>query len=564
MGETRGLTPTAPAGAQLSGSAKSRARVSTRGSVESGGAGSAHPILQLQNRVGNRAVHRLLDSEASEREAARAADHASGPAAAGVMDRVKPASSPRGVANGGVTAPASVGRALAEPGLPLDASLRHEMERGFGHDFSRVRVHSGASAEQSTRDIGAKAFTTGHDIVFGAGRFAPGTSEGRQLLAHELTHVVQQSMPAPPGAAVVQRDKNDPAKADPAKADPAKSPPAKRDPAREKVEKAMAALQAKYGLGSVTEEDGAKWTVNELARVDRDFAKLAKEDLPLLKGLHLIRSRTLGEKRRGGKTFKIAGRTSGTHVIRLAGDAFNPGSMTILHEVGHLVNNRVAEAMLGRSKPRRALDAANESLTESAQDAAGSASQDVIAFGAALNAITEAGGNLLGSNEDTRAARRTELEDARNQAGLLRYNVVELSKKGDKKAAAWLKVEEKQDRWIEAIEKYLVEKDKANLTPFIDVVNKNNLARRIYRPFTDYVAAHWPAEPKEYFAEAFRAWRTDRAYMKSNMKPLFDFFEKGGHRGDFLAVVETTAPVIYELGKVFKDTMIDRWPSPTK
>jgi hypothetical protein len=70
------------------------------------------------------------------------------------------------------------------------------MEQRFGHDFSRVRVHSGAAAEQSARDVNAHAYTVGHDMVFAGGRFAPGTHEGRRLIAHELTHVVQQSCAA--------------------------------------------------------------------------------------------------------------------------------------------------------------------------------------------------------------------------------------------------------------------------------------------------------------------------------------------------------------------------------
>ena len=90
-------------------------------------------------------------------------------------------------------APASVDRVLAGSGRPLEPALRQDMEQRFGHDFSRVRVHSGAAAEQSARDIDAHAYTVGHYIVFGAGRFAPGTHEGRRLIAHELTHVVQQS-----------------------------------------------------------------------------------------------------------------------------------------------------------------------------------------------------------------------------------------------------------------------------------------------------------------------------------------------------------------------------------
>ena len=94
------------------------------------------------------------------------------------------------------TATASVGQALASPGRPLEPVLRQDMERRFGYDFSRVRVHSGATAERSAQDVNASAYTVGHDIVFDAGGYAPGTREGQRLLAHELTHVVQQSQGA--------------------------------------------------------------------------------------------------------------------------------------------------------------------------------------------------------------------------------------------------------------------------------------------------------------------------------------------------------------------------------
>jgi outer membrane protein OmpA-like peptidoglycan-associated protein len=71
------------------------------------------------------------------------------------------------------------------------------MDARFGHDFTKVRVHDDAEAAASARDIGARAYTVGDDIVFGAGTFAPDTPDGRHLLAHELTHVVQQSSAAP-------------------------------------------------------------------------------------------------------------------------------------------------------------------------------------------------------------------------------------------------------------------------------------------------------------------------------------------------------------------------------
>ncbi len=90
-------------------------------------------------------------------------------------------------------APASVERMLAGSGAPLEPPLRQDMERRFGYDFSRVRVYSGAGAAESARDVNAAAYAVGQNIVFGDGRFAPASREGRRLIAHELTHVVQQS-----------------------------------------------------------------------------------------------------------------------------------------------------------------------------------------------------------------------------------------------------------------------------------------------------------------------------------------------------------------------------------
>lgn len=92
---------------------------------------------------------------------------------------------------------ASVEQVLTSPGRPLDAALQQDMGRRFGHDFSHVRVHTGPLAEQSAREVNAQAYTVGHDVVFDAGRFAPGSAEGRKLIAHELTHVVQQGAASP-------------------------------------------------------------------------------------------------------------------------------------------------------------------------------------------------------------------------------------------------------------------------------------------------------------------------------------------------------------------------------
>ncbi len=92
--------------------------------------------------------------------------------------------------------PTSVNQALASPGRPLAATVRQDMERRFGYDFSRVRVHTDAKAADSARALNARAYTVGHDIVFAAGQYDSRVDEGRKLIAHELTHTIQQSVSA--------------------------------------------------------------------------------------------------------------------------------------------------------------------------------------------------------------------------------------------------------------------------------------------------------------------------------------------------------------------------------
>jgi hypothetical protein len=88
--------------------------------------------------------------------------------------------------------PAIVDEVLRSPGQPLDGATRAFMEPRFGHDFSQVRVHADGHASQSAQAVNALAYTAGKRIVFASGQYAPGTSAGNHLLAHELTHVVQQ------------------------------------------------------------------------------------------------------------------------------------------------------------------------------------------------------------------------------------------------------------------------------------------------------------------------------------------------------------------------------------
>lgn len=99
---------------------------------------------------------------------------------------------PRSGSAGYEKAPQTVEATLREPGRPLDEETRAFFEPRFGWDFAHVRVHSDPLAQRSAQDVGAHAYAVGQDIAFGPGQFAPGTSQGRRLLAHELAHVVQQ------------------------------------------------------------------------------------------------------------------------------------------------------------------------------------------------------------------------------------------------------------------------------------------------------------------------------------------------------------------------------------
>jgi hypothetical protein len=119
------------------------------------------PLLQLQRTHGNRFVQRLVAAGAD-----------GGEVSADLEQRIDRA---RG------------------SGSPLDSGVRGGMEAAFGADFGGVCVHTGAEAHSLNRAVSARAFTTGSDVFFASGEYAPGTSAGQELIAHELTHVVQQT-----------------------------------------------------------------------------------------------------------------------------------------------------------------------------------------------------------------------------------------------------------------------------------------------------------------------------------------------------------------------------------
>jgi hypothetical protein len=121
-------------------------------------------ILALGRRYGNRAVQRLLAQRRSGAEGFALDEETAG--------RINQA-------RGG--------------GQALDSAVQKQMSASLGHDFSGVRVHTGLESDELNQQLQARAFTTGPDIFFKRGTYDPGSDSGRKLIAHELSHVVQQS-----------------------------------------------------------------------------------------------------------------------------------------------------------------------------------------------------------------------------------------------------------------------------------------------------------------------------------------------------------------------------------
>lgn len=163
-------------------------------------AGGGAPAIQAKLSVG-------APGDAHEREADRVAEHVAGTSQS-VSDRATthPQDAPHHHQSPHAhDAPPVVDRALRGASEPLDAPTRELMESRLGQDFGDVRVNAGELAGRSARALGALAYTSGRRIVFGEGQYAPATAEGRRLIAHELTHVVQQTARGASPSGLVQR-----------------------------------------------------------------------------------------------------------------------------------------------------------------------------------------------------------------------------------------------------------------------------------------------------------------------------------------------------------------------
>jgi hypothetical protein len=133
--------------------------------VTDGSGDLASKVASLQQQVGNRAVQRMLAQRSGGTEGAFELDDETGER----IDRER------------------------SGGQPLDGSVQAKMSAATGSDFSDVKVHTSPEAADLSQQVGAVAFTTGKDVFFNKGAYNPQSSAGQELLAHELTHVVQQS-----------------------------------------------------------------------------------------------------------------------------------------------------------------------------------------------------------------------------------------------------------------------------------------------------------------------------------------------------------------------------------
>jgi hypothetical protein len=260
-----------------------RARSAGAASMAGRGAAFANPVDGLQRKAGNRAVSRLM--------------------------------TPSGAATGSVP---------AGGGIPLPLPFRSEMEARFGEDFDQVRVHEGAEGAAAAAELNAKAYTIGQDIIFAAGRYSPGTFDGRRLLAHELAHVVQQSRggPRPTLAANATHEQH---------ADAA---------AREAVSGSGAvAVQGVTGVGAAREPDApTRLTPREM------LAEILKQ-----RGwTNTVPQPPLPPDKRGPRLGDPKGQD--THSLAQVTDK---SGKVVAHELGaHLVRHRDIEAAARRDVPR--------------------------------------------------------------------------------------------------------------------------------------------------------------------------------------------------------------------
>ena len=170
-----------------------------------------HPLLNLQRAAGNAAVNRLIQTKLTVGHAGDPHEREADRVAAEVVQRIRAGEAGESTDDvqrsttpslqlksadplGGSPVPGDIEQRISgSSGRAMDGGTLSRMEGAFGADLSSVRVHTGAEAATLSESLQAKAFTTGNDVFFGKGAYDPASSGGQELLAHELTHVVQQN-----------------------------------------------------------------------------------------------------------------------------------------------------------------------------------------------------------------------------------------------------------------------------------------------------------------------------------------------------------------------------------
>jgi len=141
-------------------------------------------------------------------------------------------------------------------GRQLPVQTRQALEPRFGYDFGHVQIHTDERADKLARKINARAFTIGRDVFFASGEYRPGTITGRRLLAHELTHVVQQTRPFDVASEVVPRKVSFPR--DPTEREARKAEATVQDPKQVTIERSVqSGTVQRYGFGDLTSDIGA-------------------------------------------------------------------------------------------------------------------------------------------------------------------------------------------------------------------------------------------------------------------------------------------------------------------
>jgi hypothetical protein len=207
-------------------------------------------------------------------------------------------------------------------GEQMPEKTKGKMESAFGRDFSDVHIHNDTASVDMNRELNAQAFTHGRDIYFNSGKFNPENTEGSRLLAHELTHVVQQK-----GDMIQKGSEED-------------------DKEAAAVEAAKAKLKAVYGFVGI--EGDKIWLSKELNLAFDALSKLDGADKQVLKGLKLLRTAHIdGADSRTAGLFSYNQSVNGTEVtnnvdITLGDIAFEgadpiQAQQTIIHEVGHAI-----------------------------------------------------------------------------------------------------------------------------------------------------------------------------------------------------------------------------------